>query len=87
MLNAKQLGFSDKGIAKCVNSTELVIRHNRINTFGIRPYVKRIDTVAAEFPASNNYLYMTYNAVESDKEHGLKEDKVTIVLGMLLLLA
>ncbi len=33
---------------------------------GITPLVKQIDTVAAEFPASANYLYLTYNAVEND---------------------
>lgn len=32
----------------------------------ILPFVKQIDTVAAEFPAQNNYLYMTYNGSESD---------------------
>ncbi|CAN6673918.1 multifunctional protein Ura2p [Trichomonascus vanleenenianus] len=58
---AKQLGFEDRQIAKFVNSNELSIRQQRTNA-GIRPFVKQIDTVAAEFPAYTNYLYMTYNA-------------------------
>ena len=33
---------------------------------GVRPYVKQIDTVAAEWPASTNYLYLTYNGTEHD---------------------
>ncbi|KAH9406410.1 hypothetical protein TYRP_013385 [Tyrophagus putrescentiae] len=63
---AKALGFSDKAIARCVHvSSELVIRKQRLEA-GIRPAVKRVDTVSAEWPASTNYLYLTYNATESD---------------------
>lgn len=65
LLRAKQLGFSDKFIAQCVVSSELVIRKQRIDQ-DIRPYVKKVDTVSAEWPASTNYLYLTYNATESD---------------------
>lgn len=57
MQKAKKLGFSDKQIAKAVNSTEDEVRARRKN-FGITPFVKRIDTLAAEFPASTNYLYV-----------------------------
>ena len=70
---AKQLGFSDRQIAKCVASAELAVRRRR-QELGIVPFVKQIDTVAAEFPAQTNYLYMTYNAVEHDiafKDHGV----------------
>lgn len=35
---------------------------------GVRPYVKQVDTLAAEFPASTNYLYMTYSGNEDDIE-------------------
>ncbi|EIN06928.1 carbamoyl-phosphate synthase [Punctularia strigosozonata HHB-11173 SS5] len=62
---AKQLGFSDRQLATCVGSTELALRRLRQEN-GIAPYVKQIDTVAAEFPAFTNYLYTTYNAVEHD---------------------
>lgn len=64
-LKAKQMGFSDKQIAKCVQSTELVIRNLRLE-MGILPLVKQIDTVAAEFPAEANYLYLTYNGISND---------------------
>ncbi|ODQ66308.1 carbamoyl-phosphate synthase large subunit [Nadsonia fulvescens var. elongata DSM 6958] len=77
MQNAKKLGFSDKQIALAVNSDELKVRATR-KSFGIVPFVKKIDTLAAEFPANTNYLYTTYNAAESDvtfDEHG------TLVLG------
>ena len=46
-------------------STELVVRKARYE-LGIRPCVKQIDTVAAEWPAFTNYLYLTYNATEND---------------------
>lgn len=74
---AKKLGFSDKQIALAVGSTELEVRARRKN-FGILPFVKKIDTLAAEFPASTNYLYTTYNATE----HDVKFDEFgTLVLG------
>ncbi|KAH7645290.1 cad protein-like protein [Dermatophagoides farinae] len=44
---------------------ELMIRKQRIAN-NIRPFVKKVDTVSAEWPASTNYLYLTYNATESD---------------------
>eukprot|EP01113_Clastostelium_recurvatum_P033495 TRINITY_DN4424_c0_g1_i4.p1 TRINITY_DN4424_c0_g1~~TRINITY_DN4424_c0_g1_i4.p1 ORF type:complete len:2277 (-),score=593.99 TRINITY_DN4424_c0_g1_i4:57-6887(-) len=62
---AKRLGFSDKGIGRCTGTTESAVRETRKDS-GIVPYIKRIDTVAGEFPASNNYLYVTYNAQEDD---------------------
>ncbi|KAI9720375.1 MAG: argininosuccinate lyase [Candelaria pacifica] len=74
---AKKMGFSDRQIAKCVGSTEDEVRARR-KGFGIRPFVKKIDTLAAEFPADTNYLYTTYNATSHDvtfNDHG------TIILG------
>lgn len=47
-------------------STEYSIRQHRENAFGIKPLVKQIDTVAAEWPATMNYLYLTYNGVSHD---------------------
>jgi carbamoyl-phosphate synthase large subunit len=73
ILKAKQLGFSDKQIAAAVNSSENEVRARRIS-FGIRPWVKKIDTLAAEFPADTNYLYTTYNASSHDvtfDDHGV----------------
>ncbi|XP_051501026.1 CAD protein-like isoform X2 [Myxocyprinus asiaticus] len=65
MRKAKQLGFSDKQIAQAVQSTELAVRKLR-RDWKILPVVKQIDTVAAEWPACTNYLYLTYNGSESD---------------------
>jgi carbamoyl-phosphate synthase large subunit len=73
IIKAKQMGFSDHQIAKAVNSTEVEVRARRIS-FGIRPWVKKIDTLAAEFPADTNYLYTTYNASSHDvtfDDHGV----------------
>jgi carbamoyl-phosphate synthase/aspartate carbamoyltransferase len=70
---AKQLGFSDRQLARYLNSNELAIRRLRAEA-GIHPVVKQIDTVAAEFPAYTNYLYLTYNGSESDitfNDHGI----------------
>ncbi|KAG2214382.1 hypothetical protein INT47_000938 [Mucor saturninus] len=75
--SAKQLGFSDRQIAQHLNSNELAVRRLR-QEYGVTPFVKQIDTVAAEFPAFTNYLYMTYNAVEHDIEF---EDRGIMVLG------
>ncbi|KAH9475221.1 Protein pyrABCN [Psilocybe cubensis] len=75
--HAKQYGFSDRQIAGCIGSTELAVRRLRQES-GIAPFVKQIDTVAAEFPAFTNYLYTTYNAIEHDVKFN---DRGVIVLG------
>jgi carbamoyl-phosphate synthase/aspartate carbamoyltransferase len=70
---AKQLGFSDRQLANFLDSNELAVRRMRVEA-GITPIVKQIDTVAAEFPAVTNYLYLTYNASEHDltfNDHGI----------------
>ncbi|KAG1744993.1 uncharacterized protein EDB91DRAFT_1122034 [Suillus paluster] len=77
ILQAKQFGFSDRLVASCLGSTELAVRRLRQET-GISPFVKQIDTVAAEFPAFTNYLYTTYNAIEHDIEFN---DRGVVVLG------
>ncbi|XP_060662092.1 CAD protein [Drosophila nasuta] len=65
LLSAKRMGFADKQIAMATKSTELAVRQQRLE-LNIRPFVKQIDTVAGEWPASTNYLYNTYNAAEHD---------------------
>ena len=81
--DAKKKGFSDKQIALSINKNsdanvhELDVRKVR-KSFGIIPFVKRIDTLAAEFPANTNYLYTTYNATKNDVEF---TDKGMLVLG------
>ncbi|KAG0672868.1 carbamoyl-phosphate synthase (glutamine-hydrolyzing) cpa2 [Pichia californica] len=77
MSRSKKLGFSDKQIALAVKSDELSVRALR-KGYGITPFVKRIDTLAAEFPASTNYLYTTYNASCHDVEF---TEQGTMVLG------
>ena len=70
---AKRLGFSDKQIANLVGSREDDVRARR-QSFGVTPFVKKIDTLAAEFPADTNYLYTTYNASSHDvtfDDHGI----------------
>lgn len=76
---AKQRGFSDRQIAALVGqgAKEADVRKHR-KALGITPFVKRIDTVAGEYPAQTNYLFTTYNASSHDvkfDEHG------TMVLG------
>lgn len=83
MLQAKRLGFTDSQIAArlgCGPGGELDVRRTRIAA-GIRPFVKQIDTLSAEFPAETNYLYMTYSGAESDVSGKGAEKGGVIVLG------
>lgn len=75
---AKQLGFSDKQLAIMTSSSENFIRDYR-KARNVFPAIKQIDTLAAEFPAKTNYLYVTYNGTEDDIETG--SEKQIIVLG------
>jgi carbamoyl-phosphate synthase large subunit len=82
---AKQLGFSDKQIAYYLNLDEIQLRHLR-KTFGIEPVIKQIDTLAAEWPAQTNYLYLTYGGNYNDitikkKKSGNTSIKNAIVIG------
>ena len=71
---AKVYGFTDFQIARAVglekemgnmHKASLVVRNLR-KSYGILPVVKQIDTLAAEYPAQTNYLYLTYSGVASD---------------------
>jgi carbamoyl-phosphate synthase large subunit len=77
--DAKRQGFSDKQIALVRGVKEEDIRTLRKQK-QIVPVIKNIDTMAGEFPAKTNYLYMTYAAVQSDHVADERESK-TIVLG------
>ncbi|CAI9571374.1 unnamed protein product [Staurois parvus] len=77
LLRAKQLGFSDKQVAMAVQSTELAVRKLR-QEWQILPVVKQIDTVAAEWPAQTNYLYLTYNGTQHDLQF---EEPHVMVIG------
>ncbi len=84
---AKQQGFSDFQIARCAGleaeatpaeASDRVRRHRL--ELGIRPVVKQIDTLAAEYPAQTNYLYLTYNGTENDVTY-LHDHRSVVVLG------
>ena len=84
---AKQQGFSDFQIAKAVlkqnlgngHEANLKVRALR-NEYGIKPVVKQIDTLAAEYPAQTNYLYMTYNGATHDIAYE-NDGKSVVVVG------
>lgn len=88
MLQAKQQGFSDFQIARSVlgdkMNTESVAGSDSVRNYrkelGITPVVKQIDTLAAEYPAMTNYLYLTYNASTNDVKY-LHDHRSIIVLG------
>lgn len=83
-LELKKAGFSDFQLAKFlyedsdVTDDSLKVRANRISR-GITPFIKQIDTLAAEYPAKTNYLYVTYHGSEHDVDF-INEKKI-IVLG------
>ncbi|MDR1523932.1 MAG: carbamoyl-phosphate synthase (glutamine-hydrolyzing) large subunit [Tannerella sp.] len=86
LLKAKRLGFSDFQIARYLENPagnmekeNLRVRAHR-KKLGILPVVKRINTVASEYPDSTNYLYLTYDG----KEHDItlnRNEKSVIILG------
>ena len=65
LLELKRMGFSDRQIARAAGSDELRVRRAR-KEGGVLPHVKQIDTLAAEWPAKTNYLYMTYGGSSHD---------------------
>eukprot|EP00057_Strongylocentrotus_purpuratus_P025741 XP_011680215.1 PREDICTED: carbamoyl-phosphate synthase [ammonia], mitochondrial [Strongylocentrotus purpuratus] len=77
LLEAKGAGFSDKQIGKKIGLRETDARKLRLY-HDIAPWVKQIDTMAAEYPAKTNYLYCTYNGMEHDISF---DDRGTMVLG------
>ena len=87
MLRAKRQGFSDFQIARAVGMEKnydieqatMIVREHR-KRMGIFPAVKQIDTLAGEFPARTNYLYLTYNGTVNDFEYE-NDGKSVVVLG------
>jgi len=77
--DAKKLGFSDKQIGRIISKDDLEIRKIRKDA-GIIPAVKQIDTLAAEWPAKTNYLYLTYGGDTNGFEVQSDQEKI-IVLG------
>jgi carbamoyl-phosphate synthase large subunit len=76
---AKKIGFSDKQISKLIGINEIELRKVRRKI--VKPVVKQIDTLAAEWPAKTNYLYLTYNGSTNDIKFSGKKRKKVIVLG------
>lgn len=87
MRRAKIEGFSDfqiaralfKGYMEDTDKATLQIRQDR-KYRGIQPVVKQIDTLAAEYPAQTNYLYLTYNGTENDIQY-VGDKRSIVVLG------
>ncbi len=87
MLRAKRQGFSDFQIARAVGMEKdcdieqaiLMVRDRR-KELGVVPAVKQIDTLAGEFPAQTNYLYLTYNGNAHDIDYE-NDGKSVVVLG------
>jgi carbamoyl-phosphate synthase large subunit len=79
LLQAKKHGFSDKQIGDITKKSELEIRKKR-KGFKIFPAVKQIDTMAAEYPAHTNYMYLTYHGDKDDISFKSKRKKA-IILG------
>ena len=85
---AKVYGFTDFQIARALGLENesrnmhqaLLLVRNRRKQLGILPVVKQIDTLAAEYPAQTNYLYVTYSGVSSDIQYE-NDKKSIIVLG------
>ncbi len=77
---AKQKGFSDLQIAELTDSGEEDVRRRR-KKLGVIPFRKQIDTLAAEYPAKTNYLYMTYNCSKDDIEAEAKNQVVVLGSG------
>ena len=88
LLRAKRQGFSDFQIARFVladkgvkagDKEALAVRSQR-KQLGIIPVVKQIDTLAAEYPAETNYLYLTYSGTHSDINYE-GDGRSVVVLG------
>ncbi len=84
---AKCQGFSDFQIGRLIYKDTIdtdmyqsLVRNYR-KELGILPVVKQIDTLAAEYPAMTNYLYLTYNGTEHDINYSADDKKSIIVLG------
>ncbi len=80
LLAAKQAGFCDHQIGQFVGLSESTVRRLRTGA-GIRPWVKKIDTLAAEYPARTNYLYLTYHGSEDDIDEGSSQSVLVVGSG------
>jgi len=76
--DAKRFGFSDKQIGRLVGKDDLEIRKIRKEA-KIIPVVKQIDTLAAEWPAKTNYLYLTYGGTTNDFEVESSQERIAVL--------
>jgi carbamoyl-phosphate synthase large subunit len=74
---AKELGFSDRAVGRTARVDEEEVRRRRLAE-GIRPRVRMIDTLAGEWPARTNYLYLTYRA-DADDVRPMPKGSVLVV--------
>ncbi len=74
---AKELGLSDRAIARATRWDEEEVRRRRLAA-GVRPRVRMIDTLAGEWPARTNYLYLTYRA-DADDVAPLPSDAILVI--------
>ncbi|MGA7368772.1 MAG: carbamoyl-phosphate synthase large subunit [Nitrososphaeraceae archaeon] len=81
LLEAKKTGFSDVQIANCCNIDEIDVRSLRMRLM-IQPVTKQIDTLAAEWPAKTNYLYLTYGGQFDDVHYDSKIKYRTLIPNM-----
>lgn len=79
MREAKSAGFSDRQIARALGVDAADVRKQRV-AMNVLPSVKQIDTLAAEWPAVTNYLYMTYGGDSDDVILG-PDDRGIVVVG------
>ncbi|MBI5151935.1 carbamoyl-phosphate synthase (glutamine-hydrolyzing) large subunit, partial [Candidatus Peregrinibacteria bacterium] len=79
MLRAKKLGFSDKQIGNLLGKHEVEIRAMR-KKMNVAPVIKQIDTMAAEWPAKTNYLYLTYHGDGGDLGKSKKRGRGRIIV-------
>lgn len=75
---AKRLGFSDEQIAKALSTDADEVRRLR-EKLGVSPVVKQVDTLAAEWPAQTNYLYVTYDGWEHDVDFRSSKPKIMVL--------
>ena len=75
---AKQAGFSDRQIGGLCHCAEEQVRQWRA-VHDLHPFIRQIDTMAAEYPAQTNYLYLTYNAQQDDV--AAPSDETIMILG------
>lgn len=80
LVRAKRQGFSDIQIGRVLGCKAACVRARRQET-GLRPFVKRIETLVSDPSVQTNYLYLTYNADSDDVTFGSGEKKTVIVLG------